>query len=192
MDYTDLKNLDNKTKRKILHILAGAVFLLFLFFLGRTKLAALLFVLLLGGLLIINLLLLGLRFRITDWFIINFERQDAKFPGYTTAWYVAGLLIATTVLHSEGEIASVICALAFGDGLSTIVGAYGKIKLFYNNGKTLEGVAAFFLATLPTVLVVGPIGIVFAFASAIFESIELGIDDNFSLPIFGTIFFSLL
>lgn len=181
----------SETKRKLLHVFSGAAFLLLLLLLGRTKFVAFLAVLLLGGLLVINLLMMRWKFPATDWFIRNFERPGVRFPGYATAWYVSGLLIAATILHSENEIAAVVCALAFGDGISAIFGERGKTALFYNREKTVEGVAAFAFATLSALPFVGWVAIPFAFACAVFESLPLGIDDNFSVPLFGAAFFYL-
>lgn len=183
--------MDSETKRKVLHIVSGMVFLAMLMLFGRTKLIALLVAILLGGLVVINLLFLKMKVPITGWFVRNFERSQVRFPGYSTAWYVAGLLIAATVLRPQGEIAAVICSLALGDGISAIYGERGKRKLFYNPDKTLEGLAAFFVATLVSVIFVGWVGIPFAIAAAIFESLPIGIDDNFSIPLFGAVFFYL-
>ncbi len=182
-------SLGNETKRKLLHVFSGAAFRALLLVAGRTKLIAFLVLLLLGGILTINLLLMGWKFPLTEWFMRNFERPRIRFPGYATAWYVSGLLIAATVLQSEGEIAAVICALAFGDGISAIFGERGRMKLAYNREKTVEGVAAFTFATLSSIAFVGWIAVPFAVAAAIFESLPLGIDDNFSVPLFGTAFF---
>ncbi len=184
--------MGNETKRKVLHIISGAVFLAFLLAFGRTRLIGLLVAVLLGGILTINLLMMGWKFPITDWFIRNFERPRIRFPGYATAWYVAGLLIATTLLHSEGEIAAVICALAFGDGVSAIAGERGKRRLPYNKEKTVEGMGTFALGTLLAFPFVGWIAVPFALLAAVFESLPLGIDDNFSVPLFGVVFFYLL
>lgn len=183
--------LGSETKRKVLHIFSGAIFLLFLLIFGRTKLAALLVAALLVGLLVINLLMMGRKVPLADWFIHNFERPKVRFPGYATAWYVSGLLIAATVLHSPGEIAAVICSLAFGDGISAIFGERGRMKLPYNKEKTVEGVAAFFIASLASIYFVGWIAIPFSLAAAVFESLPLGIDDNFTVPLFGAAFFYL-
>ncbi len=182
-------SLGTETKRKVLHIFSGAVFLGLLLLLGRTKLAALLIAVLLGGLLIINQLMQGRKLPITGWFLGNFERPKVRFPGYATAWYVSGLLIAATALHNQGEIAAVFCALAFGDGMSAIFGERGKLRLPYNKEKTLEGMGAFFLGALAALPFVGWIAVPFALVAAVFESLPLGIDDNFTVPIFGVAFF---
>ncbi|MFN7088642.1 MAG: diacylglycerol/polyprenol kinase family protein [Candidatus Paceibacteria bacterium] len=184
-------SLKNEIKRKLLHIFSGVLFLIFLLVFGRTKLAVVLVMLLLGGLLIINLLIIGWKTPFTDWFINNFERPKTRFPGYATAWYVAGLLIATTILHEQNEIAAVVCSLAFGDGISTIFGERGKMRLPYNKEKTLEGLIAFFCATLISIFFVGWIGVLFALSMAVFESLPIGLDDNFRIPLFGAAFFSL-
>ncbi|MEW6528533.1 MAG: hypothetical protein AB1391_01445 [Candidatus Micrarchaeota archaeon] len=183
---------NNEINRKILHIFSGVILLIFLLVFGRTAFMVLLILMLIAGAMIINMLFIGWKFLFSDWFIRNFERPEIKFPGYSTAWYLAGLLIATSVLHSQNEIAAVICALAFGDGFSTLFGARGKIKLFYNTNKTLEGVGIFAAATISAIIFIGWIAIPFAIIIAILESIPLKIDDNFSVPVFGTIFFSLM
>lgn len=185
--------LSSETKRKILHIISGVLFLAFLIVFGRTKLIAFLVAILLGGITIINLLLMNWKFPITEWFLRNFERPKVRFPGYATAWYVSGLLIAATILHNEAEISAVICALAFGDGISAIFGERGRIKLFYNKEKTLEGIITFFIATfISSFYFVGLVAIPFALATAVFESLPLGIDDNFGIPLFGTALFYLI
>ena len=185
-------SINNETNRKVLHMVAGVAFLLLLIFLDRNKLIALLVLLLLGGLAVINMLLMGWRVPLTGWFLRNFERSGVRFPGYATAWYVSGLLMAATVLHGDGEIAAVICALAFGDGASAILGERGQKKLFYNKEKTAEGLLAFFIATLSSCLFVGWIGVLFAALAAVFESLPLGVDDNFTIPLFGALFFYLV
>ncbi|MFA5076908.1 MAG: hypothetical protein WC488_00585 [Candidatus Micrarchaeia archaeon] len=185
-------SVNSETRRKALHMTAGALFLSFLLVFGRNRMVALLVLVLIGGLCIINMLLMGWRVPFTGWFIRNFERQGVRFPGYATAWYVSGLLMAATVLHDQGEIAAVICALAFGDGASAILGERGERKLFYNKEKTAEGLAAFFAATLTSCLFVGWIGILFAALAALFESLPLEVDDNFTIPLFGALFFYLV
>lgn len=183
-------SLTTETKRKAVHMLSGAVFLAFLLIFGRTKLIILLTAVLLGGLLIINRLFLGWKFPVTSWFVRNFERPDVRFAGYATAWYVSGVLIAATMLPNSSEIAAVICALAFGDGISALFGERGKRKLPYNREKTVEGTLAFFAATAVTSSIfVGWLGLPFAAIAAIFESMPLGLDDNFSIPIVGIVFF---
>lgn len=182
--------LGSETKRKILHIVSGLAFLALLLLLGRVKFAALLVLALLAGLVVIHLLLMKWKFPVTDWFLKNFERPEVRFPGYATAWYVAGLLMAATVLHSDAQVAAIICALAFGDGISAIFGERGKVKLFYNKEKTLEGMIAFFAATaIPAFYFVGIDAVQFALATAVFESLPIGIDDNFGIPLFGSAFF---
>lgn len=184
--------LANEYKRKVVHMLSGAIFIFVLVFLGRTELIAGLALILLGGLLIINRLFIGWKMPIVGWFINNFERKDVKIPGNATAWYVAGALISATILKNNFEVAAAICALAFGDGLSAMIGAVGKRRLFYNQYKTVEGSVAFFLATfLSAYLFIGFGAFPFAFAMAIVESVPLGIDDNFSIPIAGAVYFMI-
>ncbi len=184
--------INNEINRKMLHIFSGVIMLIFFLLFGRIAFIILLILMVIAGMMIINMLFVGWKFPFTDWFIRNFERHKIKFPGYSTAWYLTGLLFATSVLHSQSEIAAVMCALVFGDGISAIFGTCGTRKLFYNKNKTLEGVVAFAIATLSSIVFVGWIAIPFAIIIAIFESFPLGIDDNFSVPVFGTAFFIFL
>jgi phytol kinase len=172
-------------KRKLLHVLAGLGIIFILYHFGRTATMAALVLALVCGLLVINLLMLKVKVPLTAWFIENFERKGVRFPGYATAWYVAGLLMAATMLHLSSDIASVVCALALGDAAASIIGLRGKIRLPYNGAKTLEGTLAFFAVSCVSCLFIGPTGLVLAGALAIVESLPLGIDDNFTIPIAG-------
>ncbi|MBU0586093.1 hypothetical protein KJ780_01130 [Candidatus Micrarchaeota archaeon] len=184
--------LSNEEKRKIVHMVSGAIFIAVLFIFGRTDLIALLVCLLLGGMLIINSLLLKRPLPFVNWFIKHIERPNVRFPGYSTAWYVAGLLIAATILGNDYEIAAVMCALAFGDAFGALVGFKGKHRLPYNKEKNFESVLAFFFVTLfSSFFFIGWNALLFAGLMAVLESLPLRLDDNFSIPLIGAAFFIL-
>ena len=182
----------NETERKIIHILISVILIEILFTFGRMSTIALLFLGLLLGSIIINLKLLGYKLPILDIFIDKFERKGVRFPGLGSAWFVVGVLLTVTFLENVDQIASIIFILGFGDGLATIAGQKGKIKLSYNSNKTLEGTAAFFLVSLIAYRLIGPMIIPLAFICAVLESMKIPIDDNVMIPLVGIIFFSMI
>lgn len=154
----------------------------FLYNFGRTFVAAATFFILIIGTLLINLIFVGKRFGFVDWFLKKFERRDVLFPGWGSACYTAGILIPLAFLSDISQISAVIFVMAVGDSFSTLFGKYGKHKLPYNKNKSFEGSAAFLLSSLPAWIFVGPQIVPLALAGAVIESLEIGIDDNLTIP----------
>lgn len=175
--------MDEESKRQAFHIAVGLAAMAFLFLFGRGYTIGATFFTLILGMLLINARLLGIRIGLVSWFEKHFERPDALFPGWGSACYTAGVLIPVSFLTQVPEIAAVIYILAVGDGISTAVGRRGRLRLPYNQGKTLEGTVAFVLASLPAYLLVGPAIVPLALLGAIVESIDWRIDDNLMIPI---------
>lgn len=97
----------------------------------------------------------------------------------------------TLVFFREPTASVGIFALAFGDGLSSVVGKiFGKVKLPFTGGKTLEGTMTVFLVMLPVVLAAGgswSVALTVAVAAAVLEALPLEDMDNLILPL-GTAF----
>ncbi|VVC01722.1 Uncharacterised protein [uncultured archaeon] len=182
----------DETRRQLFHIIIAILAIAFLFAFGRGLLMGAAFVILLIGLVLINRAYLGQRIGPVDWFIRNFEREGVRFPGWGSACYATGVLLLTSFLNSTGAIAAGIWLFGIGDGISTLVGQHGKIKLPYNKRKTLEGSLAFFLSGLIGYVFIGPLIIPAALLAAFIESLPLPIDDNLSIPVALTIMFLLL
>jgi dolichol kinase len=167
----------------------GIIFLLILQFFGRHTLEILLFAGMLAGLMAMHLVLRSHRLPFVSWLIDNFEREGVRIPGFGSAWYAFGILMASVAISGPPLLAAAICVLAFGDSLSTIFGQGGKHRIPYNPHKTLEGSAAFFLGSLPACLFIGPAAIPLAIVCAIVESLPLPLDDNITIPAAAILFF---
>lgn len=100
------------------------------------------------------------------------------------------------MLYPEPAASVGIYALAFGDGLSSVVGKlFGKIRLPFTGGKTLEGSLAAFVAIfwaawlashdLATAVSVAAFG-------TLLEALPLEDLDNLIIPLGTALFFSLL
>lgn len=172
--------MDKETSRQLFHMAIGLGALLCLIFLGRGFMIAAVFWIIIAGLLLMNARLLGSQFFFLKWFEERFERPDAPLPGWGSACYATGALMALTFLHEPAQIAAVIFILGVGDGVSTIIGRMGKAAIPYNPKKTAEGTAAFILASLPAYYFVGPLIIPLSLIGALGESLPL--EDNLVVP----------
>jgi dolichol kinase len=174
--------MDRETERQLFHMVVGLGAMALLLLMGRTAAMASVFIVIVVGTVLMNLRLLGADIQPVRWFEERFEREGAPLPGWGSACYAAGALIAITFLQDVQQIAAVIFILGIGDGLSTIIGMRGKLRLPYNRKKTWEGTAALFLASLGSFAFVGPAAVPLAFVAAAAESLPW-IDDNLSVPI---------
>ncbi|MFH1394349.1 MAG: hypothetical protein ABII71_04285 [Candidatus Micrarchaeota archaeon] len=184
--------MDRELKRQIFHLILGFVGIAILYLLGRNWLMAGTFFMLLGGLLIINRLVLGWQNRLVRLFLNTFERKEVLFPGWGVSAFAVGVLIIVASLESVPEIAAGLFVLGVGDSFSTIIGRNGRIRLPYNKRKTAEGMVAFFITSLPAYYFVGPAIVPVALAAAIIESLKIPIDDNLTIPVVCTLVFLLI
>ena len=179
--------MERETERQIFHIMVGVGALAALLMLGRGFLIAATFLTLIVGTLIMNARLLGASIPLIGWFEERFERRDVPLPGWGSACYAAGALVAAVFLQETVQIASVLFILGIGDGFSTLVGMRGSHRLPYSGKKTFEGMGAMFLSSLAAWWVLGPLALPLAVVAALAESVP-GIDDNLSIPIACTAF----
>ena len=169
--------------RQIVHILAGLAFILVLIYLGRINLIAISLTLLIIGSLLINLKLVGSHIPILHDIGDSIERENARFPGWGAAWYLIGVILLGTFLNSQSEIITGIYILSVCDGIATFAGIHGTYPLPYNRKKTLEGSVGFFLSALAAYFIIGPKVILLAVITTVIESLDLPLDDNFTLPL---------
>lgn len=183
---------DREFGRQLIHGSAGVLLILFLAVFGREYLMFLLAAVLLAGSLVINWKMLGSKIALADWFAEKFERPAARFPGYGSAWYVAGALMLAVFLNDYGRIAAGIWLLGIGDAASTVIGMRGKNKMSHNPAKTWEGMLAFFVSSLFAYFFIGWLAIPLALLAAIAESLPLPYDDNMVIPAVCVLFFALV
>jgi dolichol kinase len=99
--------------------------------------------------------------------------------------FAIGLLITLIVVNDIDSAFYSILVFAIGDGLATLIGVRGKLKIKYF-GKTIEGFLAFFVSSCIILYhPYGMYGIVVAFIGACVEFIskKIKVDDNLILPI---------
>lgn len=100
------------------------------------------------------------------------------------------------MLYPEPAAAVGIYALAFGDGLSSIVGKlFGRIKMPLTGGKTLEGSLAAFVAIFWASMVASnnvALSLTVALAGTVLEALPLEDLDNLVIPLGTALVFSAL
>ncbi len=183
--------MDKETARQLFHIAIGVCAIALLLLWGRGALIAGVFLTIVIGLWLMNIRLLGGKVPLVSWFEDSFEREDAPLPGWGSACYAAGVLLTATFLHEPAQIAAVIFCLAIGDGVSTLVGLRGRMKIPYNPRKTVEGSLALLVSSLPAYFFIGPLAVPLALIAALSESVPV-IDDNISIPVACTAFLMIV
>jgi len=100
------------------------------------------------------------------------------------------------MLYPEPAASVGIYALAFGDGLSSVVGKiFGRIRMPFTGGKTVEGSLAAFLAIFWAAWWASrdvPIALAVAVAGTFLEALPLEDLDNLVIPLGTALVFSLL
>jgi len=113
------------------------------------------------------------------------RRRDAGRFVYGPVTLGIGALLAL-VLYPEPAASIAIYALAFGDGLSSLVGkAFGSIKIPFTGGKSVEGSLTCFVAVLCSAYAVtrdAPRSAAIAFIAMVTEAMPTKDADNLLLP----------
>lgn len=185
------ERMDLEFRRKLLHSCFGLLLISILYLFEKQYLIIFLCCLLLLGSPMIIWRLHGRQIPMINWFEGKFERDSAKFSGYGAFWYVVGALILALLINNEGQIIAALISLAFGDSAATIIGMRSKHPLPFNKKKTIEGSLAFFIFSLPSIFLLGGLGISLAFFLAIIEGLSLPSDDNLAIPVSSTAFFMI-
>lgn len=115
------------------------------------------------------------------------ERDQYRFAAGPVT-LALGAMVA--LLFYPSEVAKIaIYALAFGDGFASIVGKlFGRTKIPFTGGKSLEGSFACFLAVyISSYAVTNNVSnsIILAISVAAVEALPLGDFDNFIIPVFA-------
>ncbi|OHD14886.1 MAG: hypothetical protein A2Z96_07235 [Spirochaetes bacterium GWB1_48_6] len=188
------KEIQTELFRKSIHLLVGAVPLLAAMNLGFTRIA-----LVLG----IAVFLYAEKVRLSGGtipLITNITNQASR-QRDTNKMVLGPLTLAfgalfTLIFFKEPTASVGIFALAFGDGLSSVVGKiFGRVKLPFTGGKTLEGTLTVFLVVLPVALAAGGTwntALIVAGAAAFLEALPLEDLDNLILPLGTAFLFNLL
>ena len=113
--------------------------------------------------------------------------------GSGARWLAIGSL-ATASFLTGSTVLSVFSAIFIADSFSTLFGISIKTpKLPYNHNKSVGGTGVYFLTVLAiSYFFIGPLSILLAIASSLFESQPYHIDDNFDVAILMIAIFMLL
>ena len=118
------------------------------------------------------------------------KRDSNKFVLGPVTLATGVLLTAVFFDHDSASIG--ICALAFGDGLASLVGKIlGKHEIFSFTGKTVEGSIACFLAIFSSTFFVTSdalVSLMIAFIGTIIEVLPLKDFDNLVIPLIISVF----
>ncbi len=176
-------------KRKLLHLTAGIISLLFLIYKLITPFQ--IFLILMSGTLL-SLIHKKIQIPIVSYFLNNFERKEERehLPGRALIFAVAGALLALQLFPRNIALAS-ISILIFADPISSLIGInFGKTKSFINEKKNIEGhiAAALISSMIAWFFVPFYLAIIGAITAMLFESLiiqvqKIKLDDNLIIPI---------
>lgn len=181
-------------KRKILHIASGLI-LVVLIKLGLVNILAISLLLALGFL----LALLASRYSLPGInFLLKQMSPPKAYPGQGALTFLLGSLLALLIFPTEIAL-SAIMILTLGDGISGIVGPWGKLKHFFSKTKLLEGTLAGILCATIGASFFVPVSTAF-FASTVamlLEAIEIKfnehlLDDNLLVPLVAGVIMMLI
>ena len=188
------KSISLELKRQSFHITAGAVSVL-LIEKGVVDWKFFLLLLLLGA--FISVLSIKVRLPVIAWFLKNFERKRAKFPGQGALFLAAGILMALLLFEKDIALAS-ITILAVGDSVSHVSGRlFGRVKHPLNKYKLIEGTLIGFVAAAigASFFVAWPQAMAASAAAMVVEGFELKhrrIDDNLLIPLVAGLIISVM
>jgi phosphoserine phosphatase len=137
----------------------------------------------------------GKRVSIISWIVHN-ATTKAELHEFATApvFFALGILF-TLLLFPISVSNAAIATFALGDSAAAIAGkTFGRKRLSFNNGKTLEGLAAgLFAGFLAALVYVNPLKALAAAATAtIVESLPLPINDNLTIPLTTALVLTLI
>jgi len=182
---------EDEMSRQAVHVSIGLLLCLMIRLLGIETTSYFVLAGTLVGLLIINVVLMGVRVPGIDKLLDRFEREGVM-PGEGSMYYALGVLFALGLLrNNSAEAIAVILILALGDALATYIGRYyGKHKLPWNSDKTIEGSLGFTAGAMCSLLVLPvPITLLIVIISTAIESLPIGLDDNITLPIAASLMY---
>lgn len=176
-------------RRQIAHITTGFA-IIFLVHYNLLSLEGLLLILIAGG--ILSYAMRTKEVPIATNLLKLFEREEymKRFPGRGSFFFVCGSFLSLLFFSEEIAFAA-IAIMAIGDAVNNIIGTYfGRIKIFYNKKKHVEGlVIAIITGTIAGVHFV-PLfpAFVAATVALVIETIPLKvglheIDDNIVIPL---------
>ncbi len=181
-------------RRQLLHIVLGLVLVTLLNH-GILDTWSLFWILVLG--IIISWISVHHRIPIIGWFLDKFERKQVR-PGKGVITYFIGVILALQLFPMEIAYAAILI-LAVGDGVSSLIGPFGKLKTKLSDKKLLEGTiaGAAFGGSAAMVFVTPLEAFIAAFIAMVFEAMEIRfnqklLNDNVTIPLVAGVVIVLL
>ncbi|MFH1546364.1 MAG: hypothetical protein ABIE14_03235 [Patescibacteria group bacterium] len=172
-------------RRQLLHIFLGLTLVTLLNH-GILDSWNLFWILILG--IILSWLSLKFRIPIVAWFLDKFERKQVR-PGKGAITYFIGVILALQIFPPEIAYAAILI-LAVGDGVSSLIGPFGKLRTKLSDKKLLEGtIAGGAFGGAAAMVFVAPLeAFAAAFIAMIFEAMEIRfnqklLNDNVTVPL---------
>lgn len=189
--YSEKRPMPNRTRkfksveisRDIVHIFLGIIIIPMFFLTGQVTAKYLTVALVFLGYFYNNIG--GFKLGSLQKMIKNLEREGTL-HGYGALHLAIGVMLVLGFVHNFHMTILGLIALFFADPMATIVGMNTrKIPLVYNRKKSVFGSLAYALVVfIGGYFLVGPFfAVLFAVALALIESLDLPVDDNFSVAV---------
>ncbi|MFW3145474.1 MAG: diacylglycerol/polyprenol kinase family protein [Thermoplasmatota archaeon] len=177
-------------RRKLLHALIGAVFLLSVLTWDGLRWGFLAILVLGYGL---SLVQARRRLPVISWFLDRYDKSSDHLPGQGPLTFFLGALYAWFIFGGNAAFAGII-VLTFGDPWAYILGkSIGGPALPWNPGKTVVGSLSLFISSFAVItLIWGPVpGLMISLVGAVVESMPFPnfvmLDDNVTIPFFSAL-----
>ncbi len=178
-------------RRKVFHLLTISLWLIPLLTLQRKVMLFLFLVVIALNLIVVFKVGIN-RFKALYNFVFYLERErNIEKPSIQALWANVGIFLSFLLFGSLCASAGVVL-LAVGDAFAGLVGMImGRTRIF---GKSLEGFFAFFLSSFLALLLLLDVkrALIVSFFGAIVELLPLKLDDNFLVPLCGSLICFLL
>lgn len=185
------KSREDEGKRKALHIASNLATCLLIWIFGIRATSIFVLSMTCTEMLLIHLTVSGIKIPGMKEWVENVGREG-EIPGKGALYNALGVLFTLGLLRDHPLAAiAVIIILATGDGLATYIGRnYGRHKLPWNEGKSLEGTIGFAAGAMGALLVIPTAGTVaIVLLSSIIESLPLKVNDNIVLPVAASLMY---
>ncbi len=128
------------------------------------------------------------RIPVIGWFLDKFERKQVR-PGKGVITYFIGVILALQLFPPDVAYAAILI-LAVGDGVSSLIGPFGKLKTRLSDKKLFEGtIAGAAFGGSAAMVFVSPIeAFIAGFIAMLFEAMEIRfnqklLNDNVTVPL---------
>lgn len=185
------KSRKDEGKRKALHIASNLATCLLIWIFGIRATSVFVLSMTCTEILLIHLSASGVKVPGMKEWVENVGREG-EIPGEGALYNALGVLFTLGLLRDHPSAAiAVIIILALGDGLATFVGSsYGRHKMPWNRGKTVEGTIGFAAGAMGAFLVMPTVGtLAIVLLSSIIESLPLKVNDNIVIPVAASLMY---